>query len=90
MGACGRGGVEAGAWSGVGTSSPADQSLVLSLCVQNNPVLEFDQALLSEEAEPVAMAVGEEEDSAVRSLEVLDENNKSLKVCVSVCVWSVS
>lgn len=45
-------------------------------------MLEFDQALLSEDAVP--MAVGEEEESAVTSLEVLDESNGSLKVCVCV------
>lgn len=48
-------------------------------------MLDFDESLLCEdEAEPVAMAVGEDEEGAiadVSSTDVLDENDKKLKVC---------
>lgn len=48
-------------------------------------MLDFDESLLyDEEAEPVAMAVGEEEEGAIAeisSTDVLDESDQKLKVC---------
>ena len=52
--------------------------------MKGNPVLDIEESLLlEEEAEPVPMEAGEDEEGAIvelSSTDVLDENNGKLKV----------
>ncbi len=61
---------------------------LVSFAFQNNPVLSFDEDVLLEDEDPVAMTTGEDEEGAINdsSTDILKETDNKMKVCCPIVV----